>query len=122
MISWITPRGSAPGSACAAIAHRLSPGWTITEVRLRYTAEAGGPLRAASARVAPAVHASTATEAATPTVTEAVPAMETVAKATTEAAAEVMGGSSRRRENGSADGSRGNESKYKFADHNRFSK
>ncbi len=61
MICWITLRGSAVGSACAAIAHRLSPGWTTTLVRLRYTADGGGPLPAASALVAPPIQASTAT-------------------------------------------------------------
>ena len=69
MISWITLRGSAPGSACAAIAHRFSPGWTITELRFWYTAEGGGPLRAASARVAPPIHARTATSRMTATTT-----------------------------------------------------
>src|SRR5262249_36987595 len=60
MICWITLRGSAVGSACAAIVHKLSPGWTTTLVRLRYTADGGEPLPAASALVAPPIQARTA--------------------------------------------------------------
>ena len=33
-ISCMTVRGSPAGSACVAIVHRLSPGWTTTERRL----------------------------------------------------------------------------------------
>jgi hypothetical protein len=65
MISWITALVFALGSACAAIVHRLCPGWTTTGFRLRYTADAVGPLRAASARVAPAIHAMAATSSMT---------------------------------------------------------
>ena len=52
MICRMTIRGSAVGSACEAIDHRVWPGCTTTEVRFWYTAPGDRPPSAACAVLA----------------------------------------------------------------------